>query len=84
MALEPSSASTAPVTLPTRVPRGECSGTDSNWYWGLPFCRGWGKGITGGLGKARAPSSCQRAQGRAAVGAEEVSRPHFVGRAEWL
>lgn len=53
MALGPSSASTAPVTLPTRVPCGECSGTVSNWYWGLPFCRGEGYVITGGPREAR-------------------------------
>lgn len=39
MALEPSSASTAPVTFPTTVPGCECSGTESAWYWGLSFCQ---------------------------------------------
>lgn len=48
MALEPSSASTAPVTLPTTVPGRECSGTESAWYWGLSLCRSTGEG-RGGL-----------------------------------
>lgn len=39
MALEPSSASTAPVTFPTTVPGRECSGMESAWYWGLSLCQ---------------------------------------------
>lgn len=77
MALEPSSASTAPVTLPTRVPRGECSGTVINWYWGLPFCRER-ELSSQGLRQGPVPTSCQKARGRTLVGAEGASRPHLI------